>query len=130
MAKRYTMDDVLNSNMQEEGSRLHALFKKTVVIRQYETEVFESDVEVVLTKPVTGIERSLIVSILQAQLEYDTYVGMFARQIIPATEFNKRKEGIEKDIELMVSKFRDMTGREPDEYFEAFGDAVTKETEQ
>lgn len=61
------MDDILNASLGEVSNKLSVTFKKTVLVRSYETEVVEAVTEVNLDQEITGIERMFVTAILKCK---------------------------------------------------------------
>jgi len=117
MAK-LNMDDVMKASFGEVSESIRATFKKTINIKQYETEVYESSSTLEVERPVSGIERMLITSILQAQLEYAAYIQMYNKGYINQSEFTLRKQALEDDISQLTEKATSILGKPVDYLFE------------
>ena len=74
MDRTYSMDDIMNVIIGEDSSTIEATFRKTINVKQYETEVIESNASIKLSRDVSGIERMILTNLLQTQLEYEAYV--------------------------------------------------------
>ena len=116
-SKAITMDDVLNSSFGEASSEITSSFKKTVFIRQYETEAVEYSSTIKLEKPVSGAERVLLSAILQAQLEYSAYCDLAYKGLVTSTEFNTRRDSIVEDLNKLKEKAESVLGKSLDNYF-------------
>ena len=116
--KLVTMDDILKASLGEASSNIRANFKKTVNIRQYETEVFEASSTLEIDKPLSGVERMLLSAILQAQLEYEVYVQMAYKQIVTGSELATRKAELENDVNAIKAKGEQLLGKPLDYLFE------------
>lgn len=95
---RISMDRIMNASLGELSSNIQANFKKTILIRDYETEVIESTLGIELDHPVTGIERMFITAILQIQAEYTAYINLMAKGLITETQFTNRKNDLEEAL--------------------------------
>lgn len=108
--KRYSMDDILvmsiNTEILEEiqVSKLKINFKKVVNTAQYETETFESEVEVDVPKGLKGIEMEMIHAIIESQLEYGILVKLFKRGSLTDTEWGQKRERIEDYVTSIFAK--------------------------
>ena len=118
MNRELTIDDVLKASIGEASSEIRASFKKTVLVRQYETEVVELDTTLKLDKPVTGCERMLISALLQIQLEYTAYCQLVFKGMVTETEFNQRKSVLASDINAIMAKAEALLGRSLEEYID------------
>lgn len=117
MSSLITLDDVLKSNFGEASSEITASFKKTILIRQYETEVVEYSTTLKLDKPVSGAERVLISAMLQIQLEYTAYADLAHKKYVTETEFNQRKSVLTEEINNLLRKAESVLNRPLDDYF-------------
>lgn len=98
IGNKISMDDVMQASIGEVSNKLTVTFKKTVLIRDYETEVIEATTSVDLDKPLTGIERMFISAILQIQMEYTAYINLVSKGIVTKTQFEQRKTALEESL--------------------------------
>ena len=98
IGNKISMDDVMQASIGEVSNKLTVTFKKTVLIRDYETEVIEATTSVDLDKPLTGIERMFISAILQIQMEYTAYINLVSKGIVTKTQFEQRKSALEESL--------------------------------
>jgi hypothetical protein len=112
------MDDILKASFGETSSTIRASFKKTINIKQYETEVIELSTVLDVGKPLNGIERMLMSAILQSQLEYEAYIQMRCKGIIGDSQLADRKKELEQDVNLLKSKGEALTGKSMDYIFD------------
>lgn len=115
--KRVTMDDMLGSSFGEASSEITSSFKKTVFVRQYETEVVEYSATVHFEKPLSGVERVLLSALLHIQLEYSAYCDLVHKGFVTSTEFNSRKKMLEDDMNSIKDKAESVLGESLDKYF-------------
>jgi len=111
--RNLSMDDVLSARFGNDLSTINVTFKKTVKIREYETEVIEASSSVKIEENATGIERMLATSLLTAQLEYAVYTSLRAKGRVADTEFKNHTLDIERDINLVAAKYEALTGENP-----------------
>lgn len=111
------METILGATFGENNNTISASFKKTVFIRDYETEVVEISTTIDLQRPINNAERTLIGSLLQAQIEYQAYVQLYKKKLILHKTFMERKESLEKCITDLVSKYESL-GYSANELFE------------
>lgn len=116
--KYYDMDNILNARFGESSSEITVEFKKTVLIRNYETEVIDLLSTVKLDEAVDGMDRTLITCILNAQLELQAYMSLLIRGKVGQTEYDQRKSKILMDVNSMVSRYERLTGRSAGKYLE------------
>lgn len=117
MKKRVTMDDMLGSSFGEASSEITSSFKKTVFVRQYETEVVEYSATVHFEKLLSGAERVLLSALLHIQLEYSAYCDLVHKGFVTSTEFNSRKKMLEDDMNSIKDKAESVLGESLDKYF-------------
>lgn len=116
-SKRVTMDEMLGSSFGESTSEITSSFKKTVLIRQYETEVVEYSSTVHFEKPLSGAERVLLSALLHVQLEYSAYCDLVYKGYVTNTEFQSRKKVLEDDMNSIKEKAESVLGESMDKYF-------------
>lgn len=93
-----SMDDIMKASLCESKEKIEVSFKKTVLIRSYETEVVESSTTLELNEPISGVERMFITAILQTQMEYTVYCMLASKGIITATQLAERKKMLEDGV--------------------------------
>lgn len=98
------MSQVMEASFGEVSDKLTVTFKKTVLIRDYETEVIESTSTIEIDHPLTGIERMFISALLEVQMEYTAYINLASKGLVTNKELNERKSVLEE--ELYSIKFR------------------------
>lgn len=126
MTKAYTMDDILNAGFGESGSTVRATFKKTILIKQYETEVMECGSILNIDRPITGIERSIISAILQAQLEFTCYAELAYRGFVTGSELETRKKALTDAVNSLMAKGEAITGKDMGYLMELSKEAVVE----
>lgn len=95
---RVSMDKIMEASFGEVSNKLTVTFKKTVLIKSYETEVIESTTSLDLDEPLTGIERMFISAILEIQMEYTTYINLTLKGLVTESEFLQRKQVLEESL--------------------------------
>lgn len=114
---RFKADDILNAGYGEVESEITVEFKKTVKIREYETEAFDVMSKLKLDKAVDGYDRTLIYTLMQAQVELRGYAALLMRGIVEQQEYDDRKRKIEMDVNMIANKYEQLTGRSAEKYF-------------
>lgn len=109
----YKMDNILNAKFGADVSTIEAVFKKTVKTREFETEVIELRANVDIEPNASGIERMMALTLLQAQLEFTAYSNLAYKGIVTESEFNKRKECLESEVNTVINKYYQLTGKNP-----------------
>ena len=116
-----TMDKILGASLGEDESQVRASFKKTVFIRQYESEVMELETTLKLDKPITSVERMVLSSILSIQLEYTAYVQLAYKGLVTVSELDARRDSLEKAFLALKSKGEQILGKSLDYLLEYGG---------
>ena len=98
MENKISMDSIMDASLGEVSNDLTVTFKKTVLIRQYETEVLESTTTVKFDHPLVGIERMFVTAILEIQMEYTAYTNLAAKGLITQSQLLERKEMLEQSL--------------------------------
>ena len=98
ISNKISMDDIMQASIGEVYNELTVTFKKTVLLRQYETEVLESTTSVKLDHPITGIERMFITAMLEIQMEYTAYVNLASKGIVTQSQLLQRKQMLEEGL--------------------------------
>ncbi len=98
MTNKIEMNKVMQASFGEISNDLTVTFKKTVLLRQYETEVIESTSTVKFDHPLIGIERMFVTAILEIQMEYTAYINLTTKGLITNTQFQQRKEELEQNL--------------------------------
>lgn len=98
IANTIPMDSIMEASFGEISNDLTVTFKKTVLLRQYETEVIESTSTVKFDHPLVGIERMFVTAILEIQMEYTAYINLTTKGLITNTQFQQRKEELEQNL--------------------------------
>lgn len=98
------VERVFTSNFGSTGEVIKASFRKTVQVKDYETEVVEGSTEVTIDRPITGGERQFIIAMLRMQLEYEAYVNLIEKGMISQTAFNDRKNALADEIVALKAK--------------------------
>lgn len=95
---RIDMNKVMEASLGEVSNKITVTFKKTVLIRDYETEVIEATNSVEFDRPLIGIERMFVSAIIETQMEYTTYVNLMSKGLITKSEFATRKQTLEETL--------------------------------
>lgn len=106
------MDNILKAKLgdTEDTDILKVNYKKTINIRQYESEVSEIEITLKVPNNISGAERILILAVMQAQAEYEAYSMLaFKNQIMPQ-EFEKRKAELVQAVASLTAKAESVTG--------------------
>ena len=112
------INKALTASFGESSSTLNVSFKKTVLIRDYETEVIEASSTVTIDKPLTGAERTFITAIIRTQLEYEAYCNLLLKGMVTEKQFNDRKLALASELNSLKEKAEQLIGKSLDSYFE------------
>lgn len=107
---KISMDKIMEASLGEVSNKLTVTFKKTVLIRDYETEVIEATNSVELDHPLVGIERMFVTAILEIQMEYTAYINLTTKGLITQSEFVKRKNCLEESLYAIKYKADSILG--------------------
>lgn len=105
-----SLDDVMEASLGEVSNKLTVTFKKTVLVRDYETEVIEATTSVDLDKPLTGIERMFVTAILEIQMEYTVYCNLTAKGLVTQSKLAERKQALEEGLYAIKYKADTLLG--------------------
>ena len=99
-----SMDQILGASLGEVSNKITVTFKKTVLIRDYETEVIEATTSAEFDEALSGIERMFVSAVLEIQMEYMAYTNLLLKGLVTKTAFDQRKSSLEG--ELMSIKYK------------------------
>lgn len=108
--KRLSMEDILKMSLvrglydENDLTKMRVNFKKVVNTAQYETETFESEVEVYVPRGLTGIEMEIAYAVIESQLEYGILAKLFKRGSITDTEFETKRSRMEDYVSSLFLK--------------------------
>jgi hypothetical protein len=106
----FNMDSIMNASFGEVSNKLTVTFKKTILVRDYETEVIEATTSVELDGKVRGIERMFISALLEAQMEYTVYCNLAVKGIATATQLAEKKKCLEEAVYAIKFKADSLLG--------------------
>lgn len=112
-----TMEDIMGSTLDEVSSEIRAVFKKTIYIKAYETEVIELESKIKIEENISSAERMILSAMLQIQLEYDAYCQLVFKGYVTSTEFNDRKKNLIESFNALKNKLESSTGIDVHKYF-------------
>lgn len=101
-----TLDSLLRATLSntEGTTEIKVSFRKTIQTRPYESETIDIDSSLLVDNNITSMERMLITSILQLELEYTVYSMLALQGKMSTEEFIKEKESIENAIDSLKAK--------------------------
>lgn len=112
------INKVMQATLGEIDNKIKVRFKKTVQVKQYETEVIEAETEVTVDKEISGGERMLMTSILAVQLEYTSLCNLVYKGIITPQELETRRTELINGLQAIKAKAEKVLGKSLEEYFE------------
>ena len=98
-----SMDEIMRARFNESTNSVQVNFKKTCLIKAYETEVVEGSATIELNGSMSGIERALAINIIEAQVEQAVNENVLAKGLVTHYEYEQKKNAL---IET-VSKLRE-----------------------
>lgn len=98
MTNKVKMDSIMDASLGEVSNDLTVTFKKTILLRPYETEVLESTSTVEFDHPLIGVERMFVTAIIEIQMEYTAYISLTAKGLITNSQLAERKEMLEQGL--------------------------------
>lgn len=110
ITNKISMDSIMEASLGEVSNKLTVTFKKTVLIRDYETEVIEATNSVEFDHPLIGIERMFVTAILEIQMEYTAYVNLASKGIITQSQLTERKTMLEQSLYTIKVKADQILG--------------------
>lgn len=105
-----SMEDVLRAKFGESSSKIKAKFRKTINIRQFESEVIELEAELEVPRETTGAERVCIEAMLRCQMEFETYASLLSKGYVAMVEFENKKRELELELNTINAKMISTTG--------------------
>lgn len=108
-----TMEDIMRAKMGDipDTGELTVRFKKTINVKQYESEVVEASMSLKSDNNWTGAERMLALALMQAQLEYEVFCSLAFKGVINQTELSQRKVELEQAVNSIKLKAEAVLGR-------------------
>lgn len=113
------INDILEASFGETSDKLRVNFKKTILVQQYETEVFEAETEVELDHNITGAERVFLTALMKSQMEYTVYVDLYVKKQITKEQYEDRKKDIITTISSIKAQAEGVLGYSLDKYIKS-----------
>ena len=114
---KVSLQQILGASLGEQSSQLKASFKKTVFVRQYESEVAEVTADLELSSGITGFERIVATAILQAQIEYQAYDQLLNKGFVTKEEMASRREMLENNVNHVIAIAEQLGSESMDKFF-------------
>ncbi len=112
---KLTVENIMGASLGETNGEIRATYKKTVNVKQYETEVVELETTLKIDRKLTGGERMLISALLQVQLEYTAYCQLAFKGLVTPDQLALRKRTLEEGVNAIKQKAEDILGKSLDE---------------
>lgn len=109
-------EDILKASFGESNNEIKVTFKKTVLTKQYETEVIEIESKLNIDRGMDGATRQLMCTILQAQVELEAYSQLYYKKLISKEEAISRQGYLVKSVNEAIYKYETITGKDASEY--------------
>lgn len=110
MDNRISMDNIMEASLGEVSNKLTVTFKKTVLVRDYETEVIEATNSVEFDHPLIGIERMFVTAIMEIQMEYTAYTNLANKGLVTQSQLLERKDALEQGLYCIKYKADQILG--------------------
>lgn len=112
----FDIDKILNTQFGDPGGELAIEFKKTVKVKQYETEAISVSMRVNL-QDASGPYRVMAYTLLEAQAEYAAMANLVTKGHITQQEFILRVQALESYVNSMAAKYKSITGLDAEKEF-------------
>lgn len=117
-----SMDNVIGASFGETASSLRVSYKKTILVRQYETEVIEAETVMEFGRELSGAERMLIEAATRAQLEYEIFCTLAYKNQVLSASLTERRNELLAGVNALKAKAEGITGKSMDYLFEDMHD--------
>ena len=112
----FDINKVLNAEIGTLPTNIRVEFKKTVPVKQYETEAVSDGVEM-STEGMDGMDRAMIYALLEVQAEYTVIANLAIKGLITQQAFTSRVQALETYINQMSARYSSITGRDAEKKF-------------
>ena len=113
MIQNLSINDVMLASVPSiEPSMIRVSFKKTVQIRDYESEVIEMSAELKVPQNTTSAERAAYEALMYSQLRYNGYLQLLFRSRVTQGEFNAELNSITTSCTAMLQKLEALSGED------------------
>lgn len=107
-----SMEDIMRARFNEDSNTIQINFKKTCLIKAYETEVVEGSAVVSLNESMSGIERALAVNIIEAQVEQAVNENVLAKGLVTHYEYEQKKKALVETVNELRTQAIKLVGEE------------------
>jgi len=107
-----SMRDILAARFNETTNTVQLNFKKTCLIKAYETEVVEGSATITLNESMSGIERALAINIIEAQVEQAVNENVLAKGLVTHYEYEQKKNALVETVNKLRKQAIELIGEE------------------
>lgn len=107
-----SMDDIMGARFNESTNVIHINFKKTCLIKAYETEVVEGSASIELNESMSGIERALAINIIEAQVEQAVNENVLSKGLVTHYEYEQKKKALVETVNRLREQAIEIVGEE------------------
>lgn len=107
-----SMEDIMRARFNESTNTVQINFKKTCLIKAYETEVVEGSATIALNEPMSGIERALAINIIEAQVEQAVNENVLAKGLVTHYEYEQKKKALVETVNELRTQAIKLVGEE------------------
>lgn len=111
-SRAITMDDIMGARFNETTNVVQINFKKTCLIKAYETEVVEGSATISLNENMSGIERALAINILEAQVEQAVNENVLSKGLVNHYEYEQKKKALVETVNELREQAIRLVGEE------------------
>lgn len=107
-----SMEDIMRARFNESSNTIQINFKKTCLIKAYETEVVEGSAVVSLNESMSGIERALAINVIEAQVEQAVNENVLAKGLVTHYEYEQKKKALVETVNELRTQAIKLVGEE------------------
>lgn len=107
-----SMEDIMRARFNESTNTVQINFKKTCLIKAYETEVVEGSATITLNEPMSGIERALAINIIEAQVEQAVNENVLSKGLVTHYEYEQKKKALVETVNELRTQAIKLVGEE------------------
>lgn len=107
-----SMEDIMRARFNESSNTIQINFKKTCLIKAYETEVVEGSAVVSLDESMSGIERALAINVIEAQVEQAVNENVLAKGLVTHYEYEQKKKALVETVNELRTQAIKLVGEE------------------
>lgn len=113
MIQNLNINDIMLAGVPtKESSKIRVSFKKTVQVRDYESEVIEMSAELDTPDGTTSAQRAAYEALMYSQLRYIGYLQLLFRSRVTQGEFDAEITAITNSCAAMLNKLESVSGED------------------